>query len=134
MFSAPPASLGVEDDLLFLCFHRSRAQWVNDQRWRFVAAAFLAVVVPEILVFAFADCAFGEFVMAYPVPLWLDVWKSVGYCVGISLLCCCYSAMQRQLLMRVFWMFSTFWILTISLVLVSPLVSSRPDVAAYDAT
>ena len=118
-----PTSLRLEDDLLSFCGARSQALWVTRQRWRFVALAFVGVVLPELLQFVFADCAFGEFVIAYPSPLWLDTWKSVGYSVGVVLLCLCYSALQRQLLSRVFWMPSTFWILTVSLLLVACEVS-----------
>ena len=62
----------------------------------------LGAAAPELLQFVFADCSFGQFPYAFPVPCWLDYWRCIGYwcCVPVFGLFC--SVLQKSLVIMVF--------------------------------
>ena len=105
-------TLDVEEDLACLVIGRTLVPIVDSRAFRLVFfPVMLLTWSSECLQILLADCDLGQFSWAYPVPLWMDVYRTLAYVCWMPSLVFLYGAMQRRIISRALRQTSTIWII-----------------------
>ena len=68
-------------------------------RWPCIILLIFSVCPPCILIFALhwaTPGGLGEFALAYPIPLWVEVWNATGYWCALLVVLLWYASLQRD--------------------------------------
>jgi hypothetical protein len=98
-------------DVASLVFGRTAAPLVIRLRWALVIVGILGTTTPVLVTFAvhWASGGAGQFALAYPWPLWLEVWQCVGWGLVIGVNLMWYASLQRELAWMALKQTSTLW-------------------------
>jgi hypothetical protein len=103
-------------DVASLLFGRAAAPLATRLRWSLIVICLVCVPTRVLLTFAlhWASGGAGQFALAYPLPLWLEVWWCVGWWLVLGVELLWYASMQRELAWMALKQPSTLWIIAMS--------------------
>jgi hypothetical protein len=115
----------VHRDLASLVCGRSAVTLAIRLRWLAIASAVLGATTPVMLIFAvqWANGGLGQFALAYPWPVWLEVWMCVGWWLSVCVLLLWYASMQREIAWMALREIPTLWVILMTGIFVAGLIS-----------
>jgi hypothetical protein len=115
----------VQNDLARVFCGRSAAALAMRLRILSVAVGVLGGAVPTLVIFAvhWTNGGLGQFSLAYEWPRWLEVWMCVGWTLTLCAELLSIASMQREIAWMALKQFSTLWIVAMTGIWVTALVS-----------